>query len=161
MSQSKRELLIIEASKWIGIRETGENKGPEVEMFQKAVDGHANGQSWCMCFVQYCLSQVGGSELFTSSHCLTVWNNSPKDLRLAKPEPGSVMIWRKKRSSQGHTGIVIQVLDDMKVVTVEGNTGPMSIVSREGDGVYRKVRSTRPVTGQLDVVGWLKPWRED
>lgn len=158
---TKAEQLIAEAMRWVGIREKGENKGPEIEMFQKAVDGHASGQSWCMCFVQYCLLKVGDSAILKSSHCLNVWNNSPKELRLSKPQPGAVMIWRKKRSSAGHTGIVVEVLDDTKVVTIEGNTGPMSIVNREGDGVYRKVRSIRPVTGNMEVVGWLKPWLQD
>jgi uncharacterized protein (TIGR02594 family) len=156
---TKQEELISEAKKWIGIREKGgDNKGPEIEMFQKASDGHASGQSWCMCFVQYCLMQVGGSLLAKGSHCLNVWNNSPKDLRLTRPEPGAIMIWRHKGGSSGHTGIVTRIIDDLKVETIEGNTGPMSIVSREGDGVYRKVRSIHPVIGNMLVVGWLRPF---
>lgn len=156
---TKTEQLVAEASRWIGVKEKGgDNRGVEIERFQRAIDGHASGQSWCMAFVQYCLSQVGDSELFRSSHCLTVWNNSPKELRLSKPVPGSIMIWRKKGTAQGHTGIVTAVYDDTTVETIEGNTGPMSVVSREGDGVYRKMRSTHPVMGNMIVVGWLKPW---
>ena len=40
--------LIEVATKYIGIKEaTNHNDGPEVEMFQKAVDGKAQGESWC------------------------------------------------------------------------------------------------------------------
>lgn len=158
MTQAQR--LIAVATKFIGVREVGgENKGPEIEMFQKAIDGFANGQAWCMDFALYCIKQVGPSDLFECSYCLTVWNKSPKELRMSKPLPGSLMIWQKKNSSQGHVGIVIDVIDDgRRAVTVEGNTGPMSVVSREGDGVYKKFRPVHPSIGNLEVVGFLKPW---
>lgn len=160
-SMSKPEMLIAEATKWVGTRETAQNKGPEIEAFQKAIDGHASGQAWCMSFVQYCLEQLGGSDLIKSSHCLNVWNKSPKQLRISKPVLGCLMLWRKKGTAQGHVGIVVEVLDENRVATIEGNTGPQSVVSREGDGVYRKLRAIRPVMGNLEVVGFLKCWFKD
>jgi uncharacterized protein (TIGR02594 family) len=158
---TKAESLIAEATKWVGIREQGQNRGPEVEMFQQAVDGHASAQAWCMSFVQYCLIQVGGTDLHVSSHCLTVWNKSPKHLRTNKPVPGCLMLWQKKGTSHGHVGIVVKTLDENRVVTIEGNTGPLSVVSRDGDGVYKKFRTVRPVMGNLEVVGFLKCWFKD
>lgn len=158
---TKSERLIQEASKYIGIREKAPNKGPEIELFQKTIDGHASGQAYCMSFVQYCLKQVGGSDLFVSSHCLTVWNKSPKQLRHNKPKPGYLMVWRKKGSSQGHVGIVTEVISDTQVATIEANTGPMSVVSRDGDGIYKKFRAIRPVMGSLEVVGFLQCWFKD
>lgn len=40
--------LLEEARRWVGVREKGgNNRGPEVEKFQKAVDGRASGEAWC------------------------------------------------------------------------------------------------------------------
>lgn len=154
------ELLIEEARKWIGVREIGgENRGPEVERFQKAVDGKAQGEPWCMAFVQFCLMEItrGPIEIPVSEHCLTVWNRTPIRQRLFRPVPGSIMIWRFGDTTAGHVGIVTRSEDDY-VWTVEGNTGPGAGVVREGDGVYERVR-LRQGSDAMRVVGWVWPWR--
>lgn len=157
------EKLIDIAKKYIGVRERGgENRGSEVEMFQKAVDGKAHGEAWCMSFVQYCVKttekETGSkSKIFRSEGVLATWNNSPKELRLDKPEPGSIVIWRHGTSSQGHTGIVEKVNRDGSFVTIEGNTGDGQGIVREGDGVYRRTRSMNNA-GKMKIVGFLKPF---
>jgi len=51
--------LVEEALKWVGTMEKGgDNKGPEVEEFQKAVDGKAQKEPWCMAYVQFCIKKV-------------------------------------------------------------------------------------------------------
>lgn len=153
------EALCAEAEKWVGTKESGgENKGPEVEAFQKAVDGVAQGEPWCMAFVQYCLKAVGGCDLPVSERVMTVWEKAPAELKISAPERGCLAIWRQKHGTAGHTGIVLEVLSDTQVRTVEGNTTSGVVLDREGDGVYRRDRAIRPVMGSLEIVGWLRCW---
>lgn len=153
------ERLLAEATKWVGTVEIGgDNKGPQVEAFQKVVDNKAQGEAWCMAFVQWCLEQSGGSDIFKSEHCLTVWSKSPEILRRAQPIPGCVAIWRTRGTLNGHAGIVKSV-QGMLMNTIEGNTGPGADVERNGDGVYLKSRSAyRSEKARMELVGFLWPW---
>jgi hypothetical protein len=161
------EYLVKEASEYVGVKETGPNQGPDVEMFQRAVDGKASKESWCMCFVQYCIHQVEQqlgirSNVFNSEHCLTVWRNTIHDLHRAHPAPGYIAIWQHydefgKATSNGHTGIVTEVLDADRFATVEGNTSDSSSVDRNGDGVYRKTRYLK-THGTMQLVGFIDPF---
>lgn len=169
-------LLATEAAKWVGVVEKGPNKGPDVERFQKAVDGKASGEAWCMCFVQFCVDQVDallkGSKhtptwLFQSEHCLTVWNKTPQAARIPwnQVQPGCLIVWQHfkdgKATTSGHVGIVIRLLPDSingsRVETIEGNTGNGAGVVREGDGVYRRVRSLAG-SDTMKVKGFLRCW---
>ena len=157
--------LITVAEQYIGIKEVGNNAGPEVEKFQMAVDGKANHESWCMAFVQFCIMELEHkicrrSNIFHAEHCLTVWNKSPHELRRAAPEPGYIVIWQHGNTTNGHTGIVSRVIDAETFETIEGNTSDSNSVERNGDGVYRKVRHLHP-TGEMKVVGFLVPFEEN
>lgn len=157
---SRESILISEAKKWLGVTEKGgNNKGPEVEAFQRAVDGKAQGEPWCMSFVQFCLIKTGGDLIARSEHCLTVWNRTDKAQRIPEPRSGCLMIWRHKGSDQGHVAIVeFTGLDGIH--TIEGNTAPhRREVTREGDGVYQLIRSPKG-EGTMEVVGYLWPWKE-
>jgi hypothetical protein len=159
------DTLIAEAKKWIGVKElTNHNDGLEVEMFQKAVDGKAQGESWCMCFVQFCLQQTEcklglRSNMYSSEHCLTVWNKTPKEMRRIQPHPGYVVIWQHGDTTQGHTGIVTELIDEDNFSTIEGNTGDGLGIVRDGDGVYRRTRSIHGA-GTMKVVGFIDPFSE-
>ena len=165
MHEDLHQSLIEQATKWIGVKEaTNHNDGPEVEMFQKAVDGKAQGESWCMAFVQFCLQQVEQIEnirtnMFSAEHCLTVWNKTHKEMHREAPEPGFVAIWQHGDTTQGHTGIVTEVLEGGKFGTIEGNTGDGSGVVRDGDGVYRRTRSINGA-GSMKVLGFIDPFCE-
>jgi hypothetical protein len=162
------KLLTLEAQKWLGVVEKGgANKGPEVEMFQKALDGKAAGEPWCAAFMMYCIEQVEKatgvkSRLFKSEHVLTLWNKSPADLRAAKPQVGSLVIWQNYRDGRptisGHVGIVVEHPKPNVIFTIEGNTGPEAGVNREGDGVYKKVRPFPSVSKNMQIKGFLKVW---
>lgn len=150
------DLIVAECRKWVGVRENGSNKGTEVEMFQKATDGRASGEAWCMAFVQFVvraiLKQLGLNKnpFHASEHCLTVWNNTPEKYRSQVGGRGMVPIWRHGSTSSGHTGVS---LDSGKVTfkTIEGNTN--SAGSREGDGVYDKTRYM--LGGSMKLVGFI------
>jgi uncharacterized protein (TIGR02594 family) len=152
--------LIEVAQKYVGVKEKGgDNKGPEVEQFQKAVDGKAAGEPWCMAFVQFCINVVEAatkqkSKIFESEHCLTVWNKTPVEQRLKEPVPGCLVIWQFGDTSNGHVGIVTAVFKN-SIHTIEGNTGDGKGVVREGDGVYARNRS-RVGSDKMKVLGYLK-----
>jgi hypothetical protein len=156
------ERLIEIVTHEVGVKESGgDNHGPRVEEYQKAVDNIAHGESWCMAFVQWAIKQVEAefgikSVLFKSEHCLTVWNKTPASARLATPIPGAVIIWRHGDTTNGHTGIVTSVTAN-NVGTVEGNTSDGKGVNRNGDGVYARIRS-RVGSGAMQVVGWINPF---
>ena len=80
-------------------------------------------------------------------------------MRLADPEPGCLIVWRKFKNNQptpsGHVGIVVEVLDGGKVRTIEGNTGAGVGVKRDGDGVFAKERSVTGF-GDMRVRGFLR-----
>ncbi len=118
----------------------------------------------CMAFVQFCLQQVEQienirSNVFHSEHCLTVWNKTDKTLHSNKPEPGYIVIWQHGDTTQGHTGIVTDVVDDNHFGTIEGNTADGSGVVRDGDGVYHRTRSIVGA-GSMKVLGFINPFAD-
>ncbi len=161
------------AKQWVGAKEIGgQNRGQIVEMFQRAVDGKAQGEPWCMAFVQFCLMAIDAlcddltltesvrHHVWKAEHCVTVWNLTPKACRHTKPQVGDLAIWQMydaegKPTTSGHTGIVEKVLDEQNFGTVEGNTGVGN--QREGDGVALKNRNTQGM-GNLRLLGFLRPW---
>ena len=172
ISHIKQRLLVHESKRWVRFIESGgNNKGQVVEMFQKAVDGKAVGEPWCMSFMQYCIMQVDSifatiypeysdhkSKIYQTEHCMTAWRMSPVDCRSHDPIEGAVTIWQKGSTSQGHTGAVASYKEgDEYFYSVEGNTGPGKFVTREGDGVFLKKRPLGPV-GNMEIVGFLLTW---
>lgn len=152
--------VINEALKCVGMREKGgNNKGSDVERFQRAVDGKASGEPWCMCFVQFIIKEVEAkfktaSKIKRSEHCLTTWRDSPTSMRLTEPAVGCVVIWQHGSSEKGHTGFIMDVNGD-KLTTIEGNTADTNSINRDGDGVYKGNRS-RKGDGDMKIVGFLK-----
>lgn len=174
----KSRMLVEEAKKWVGIRESGANQGIEVQRFQKAVDGKAQGEPWCLSFVQFCVKEVDRkfqelypvipnrpSWLYPTEHCLTLWNKTPVKGRQAIPtRAGSLFLWQwfkdARPTAQGHVGIIAQIHSDF-ATTVEGNTSDGSGMNREGDGVFIKTRPFETKGEKFKVLGFLSPWDED
>jgi hypothetical protein len=169
-STFKKRALLFESGRWVGVTEKGgDNRGQLVEMFQKAYDNLAQGEPWCMAFVQFCVKNVEAAylaafgkqdtplKLFPTEHCLTCWARSPVECRLSLPVVGAIVIWQHGTSQNGHTGVVTAVDGNGGFSTIEGNTGAGIGVVREGDGVYRRERSMGGA-GDMKVVGFLLPW---
>lgn len=166
----KINLLIVEANRWVGTKEEGNNAGQIVTMFQNW-DGSPDHVSYCMAFVQFCLKNVDAQYsavlgectkdrhlLERSEHCLTVWNKSPLACRSDKPVEGSVVVWQHGTSASGHTGIVTGLkMDSEFFTTIEANTSGGPGVERNGDGVYSRTRSVKG-DGKMKVLGFLNPW---
>ena len=171
----KSRMLIAEAERWLNVREKGKNKGPEVEMFQRAVDGKASGEAWCAAFVCFCVQQVDRiydavygtakslpAQIYMTEHCLTMWNKTPEIARIdLSLHPGLICIWQHYKEGQGtaagHMGIVKDPLDGDQFISIEGNTENHNSVSREGDGVYT-MRRRISHKGKLRIKGFLNPW---
>ncbi len=163
--KNPRALMIEAAKVCVGIREaTGRNDGPMVSLFQETI-GKAEGEAWCASFlmsmIAYAELKTGvKSDVFPSEHCMTIWNKTPRSLRVVStPAPGAIVIWRKGTSAAGHTGIVLEC-DQKSFEAIEGNTEKGLVggkIERDGGGVYHTTRS-RYGTGNMRVVGFLKPF---
>lgn len=156
------DVLVHEAQNWIGVKEDGDNSGPEVEMFQRTINAHPNKEAWCADFVIFCITQVEKklaikSEIYRSEVAQDLFFKSSPSLRLIEPCPGAVIIWRHGTTNLGHAGIIETVGKDGFLTTIEGNTGPGDGVVREGDGVYRRLR-TKTGSSSMSVVGFIKPF---
>ncbi len=159
--------LCREAERYVGVHEAGgNNRGEMVERFQKAVDGKAQGEPWCAAFVQFCIAEVEAAHgptvvVARYEHCMTIWNRTSGVHRYKSPKPGFLVIWNYEGTTNGHIGIVTKVLDELTIETIEGNTSPdAKTIEREGDGVYRKTRSTKTV-GRMRLVGFIAPFNPD
>ena len=168
-------MLIAIARSYLGIHEVGVNDGEFVRMFQSAI-GKAEGEPWCISFIQYCVKMVedicenvfdhamidGNLKLLQSinplaclietEHALTLYKTALH--RKTRAEPGLIAVWQNGDTSSGHGGIVESVTDD-GFTTIEGNTNESG--SREGDGVYRK-KCTYGPRGKLKLLGFVDPW---
>jgi hypothetical protein len=162
------------AKQWVGFTEHGgPNKGQAVERFQRAVDGKAEGEPWCLGFVFYCIAAteelseeltqatLPKNNLVVSEHVMTAWKRAPTLARVAAPELGTIAIWNHLKDGEptdsGHAGIVVGLLDAKRFETVEGNTSRPGGDQREGDGVYIKERTTDGLPG-LRLLSFLRPW---
>lgn len=142
----------------IGVREaTGHNDGKEVRAYLHSVKLD-EGFAWCAAFVNYTLSQCGSitaqsgwspawfppQRLVFSSRGFGL--NDPGTL----PQRGDVFgIYFPSKGRIAHVGFIDQ-WNATKVITVEGNTNNAG--SREGDGVYRKIRLTKQIHA---VSNWI------
>jgi hypothetical protein len=150
-------LIIDWAESYLGVKEEGNNKGVDIERFQRIVDGVANMEAWCMCFCQAAASDVSislgvDSPLYKSEGCVEVWNNTNKKYQTPMPSKGSIMIHKEYTSWRGHAGIVSDPKSYEFFDTIEGNTNDGG--EREGDGVYRKKRSMRGTSNRM-VLGFI------
>lgn len=177
MPRAKLLALAWLARQWVGFREEGgANKGFAVERFQRAVDGKAQGEPWCLAFVMYCLASVDdlfesmaqlslpGHALYHSEHVMTCWARSPVKARVADPEVGALAIWEHhshgKATGSGHCGVVVELLGEGRFRAVEGNTSEPGGDQREGDGVWLKERGIDGLPS-LRLIGFLRPWLDD
>lgn len=144
-TQKNKQLLNI-ASSQIGIREaTGNNDGPEVEKYLRYT-GNKKGEAWCAAFVSWVFGQAG----FVAPR--TAWSPSlfPKSKLVKAAAPAMVFgIYFVDKGRIAHVGLVEKLQDDW-LYSIEGNTNVSG--SREGDGVYRKIRHLKTIRS---FANWL------
>jgi hypothetical protein len=131
----------------IGVRElTNHNDGKEVEMYLRYC-GLLKGEPWCASFVCWSFGQNEVKNphdgfcpaLFTPTN--TIYKRGRKNNGIPLQSDVFGLYFPNKRRI-AHVGF-IETWGAKTVTTVEGNTNEGG--SREGDGVYRKIRLTRQI----------------
>lgn len=130
----------------------GSNSGPDVDRYLAAV-GLESGEPWCMAFAISDLIDSGVPRNFFpdgagSTHVIRDWAHE-KGFTINEPIRGAIGIIIESPTS-GHCVRVTGPADSSgNVHTIEGNTNNDG--SREGYGVFRRVRSV----GEIDT--WIDP----
>jgi hypothetical protein len=108
--------------------------------------GHANGYAWCATFLVAMFRRAGLTLPSESAYTPTMANAFKKAKRYGtEPRRGAIgFLYFPSKGRIAHTFVVEDVRPDGRVVTIEGNTNDAG--SREGDGVYRRVRSLTNLT---------------
>lgn len=151
-----RAIIADVAAKFVGIRETTPNRFEGIDKFWAATnypDGGVNREPWCSAFASYCVQEADRQSeaiklrvppRFAAVRDWLPWATHPasgclvfrSDSKLYKPERGDIVVFLPKLS---HIGIVAGFADNGFVHSIEGNTNDLG--SREGDGIYNKIRS--------------------
>jgi hypothetical protein len=154
-TSSPQSLLADIAAKYIGVKETGNNKAGDskelraiFESDSLSINGVTDGYPWCAAFVSFCVQKLlKNSPSFSItippkeasvSRFLNTWakNNNclifPRNSEFFNPQKGDIVVF-----TFSHIGIVEGVNGRM-VTTIEGNTNDAG--GREGSVVARKVR---------------------
>lgn len=148
----RREMLAW-ARAQIGVHEHGENRGPEIEAWQRTA-GISQGDPYCCAFVYTAAVRAaaalnGPIPLLKTGLCLSLYRwarTAGYTIAPRHAQPGDIFIMlfapRPDGSIPGHTGLIEAVRDADTVTTIEANTHPDSqgLKSREGDGVWRRSR---------------------
>lgn len=133
--EAQRDCMVDTYTSQLGVREaTGRNDGLAVEKYL-ATTGLGKGFAWCAAFVNWVHHECGHS----GPRAAAAWSPSwfPASHLVTDPRPGDVFgIYFASKGRIAHVGFIDRWGDQVR--TVEGNTNEAG--SREGDGVYRKIR---------------------
>ena len=138
-TQLHRSTILRIAQSQLGVREaTGRNDGKEVEAYL-GYTSNKKGEPWCASFVSW----VYGKSGFVQPK--TAWSPAlfPLARQTLNPLPADVFgIYFSKLKRVAHCGLIEKQYGNW-LTTIEGNTNGAG--SREGDGVYRKLRHQRSI----------------
>lgn len=138
--------IVAIARSQIGIKEaTGKNDGAEVEAYL-ATTGLKKGEPWCAAFLSWVFKEAGYEQP------VTAWAPAlfPSVRLVKRPIPAIVFgIYFPSLKRIGHCGIIERVNGNF-IIGIEGNTNLNG--SREGNGVYRKLRHVKTIYRFAD---WL------
>lgn len=143
--------LVSKAEKYLYVREaTGNNDGAEVEMFLRST-GLGKGYAWCAAYQTYVHREAGLKA--PRSARVVDWFKTPlweRKQNSYQPQalPGMVgALYYESLKRYGHIVLIVGK-DKNNFYTIEGNTNGAG--SREGDGVYRKIRSKKSISALAD-----------
>lgn len=150
------------------IRErTGHNDHPMIDWMLDYL-GLPHGLSWCLAFCLWCVHiavnpmpypKIARCSIFLEQVQANDFRYETFDADdvawgINKARPGDIMIFSSgkvasNKNWNGHAAIVENQVSPRKWETIEGNTNGAG--SREGNGVYRKVRSVKNGTLALEA----------
>lgn len=154
---SVRNRVVQAYLKEVGVRElTGKNDGVRVEAYLRSV-GARRGQPWCAAFVSYILRSCGvdaprsaWSPAFFPSRNIVFHRQKKPDFKSVAIQPGQVFgIYFRNMNRIAHVGFVHRKHKNA-IVTIEGNTNGAG--SREGNGVYEKIRPIQSIYAISDFI---------
>lgn len=141
-----RRLIVATAAKETGVRErSGNNDGVQVEEYLKTVN-LSRGNPYCAAFVSWVFAKCGYPKPRTG------WSpNLFVSSRLARSAlPGNVIgIYFPEKKRIAHVGLVDHRMGNW-IITVEANSNVSG--SREGDGVYKKMRHIKTIHSFADWI---------
>jgi hypothetical protein len=152
-SLAKESLFV--ANTQLDIREEGNNGGPEVKRYLKAV-GLGIGNPWCMSFVYWCVNLASQklevtNPLIKTGGVLDQYNRTTLRKIPARAatgvKPGDIFIM-DLGAGKGHTGFVESITGSI-VNTIEGNTNDEG--SREGIEVCKRQRSLSEIKAFIQL----------
>jgi hypothetical protein len=143
---AQRKQIIAIAASQVGVKEaTGNNDGVQVESYQRYT-GNKKGDAWCASFVSWVFGRAGLREPCSG------WSPDllPTKRLTSVVKPAVVFgIYAAQLGRVAHCGIVSERKQNW-LSTIEGNTNGAG--SREGHGVYRKLRHVRTVKQYADWI---------
>jgi hypothetical protein len=148
---SVNERVILVAENYIGVEETaGANRHPEIDKWNTRL-GLPLGSSYCAAFVSFVLDsaevktpaiRTGVAQQFITKQSISATKVSAGTVTIPA---GSLVIWKRGNTWQGHVGITVADWKGPTGYTIEANTSPSDAGSQSnGDGVYRKIRRIDP-----------------
>ena len=150
-----RERIVSVAESQLKVREdTGQNDGKEICKYLR-VTGLPEGHPWCAAFTSWVFSEAGGTAPMSAR--VVDWFDSnvvyKREWRKQTIVPEKAMVvglYYPNLGRYGHIGIVVHVPPGLikNITTIEGNTNAAG--SREGQGVYRKIRSWKNIAVMSD-----------
>ncbi|HJW74826.1 MAG TPA: CHAP domain-containing protein [Thermoleophilia bacterium] len=144
--------ITTEAHRYIGLKETSRNSGPEIDLWLRRVD-QKPGASWCAafawCMLDDAITTLGLTNYLPPTASVHRLFERARQFHAWWPEPGPGMIFGIDHGGGlGHCGIVIDV-DGVHLATIEGNTNKAG--EREGRYVLVRTRAAKECTlGYLD-----------
>lgn len=134
--EAQNDCIVDTYTSQLGVREaTGHNDGYDVEKYLSST-GLGKGFAWCAAFVNWVHRECG----YAGPRAAAAWSPAwfPTSRLVTDPRPGDVFgIYFPSKGRIAHVGF-IDKWEGNRAHTVEGNTNAAG--SREGDGVYRKIR---------------------
>ena len=150
----------------IGLREaTGHNDGPMIDKMLGYL-GLPKGLSWCLAFCLWCWHPSDYPKIARCSTFLEqvqsrewkydVYDQEDVAWKIKTPKPGTIMIFAHSKIAghnnwNGHAAMFESMETRRKFHTIEGNTNAAG--SREGDGVYNKIRTAK--MGSMTLEGFV------
>jgi len=153
--KSMRDCLEEIYTSQIGVREVGNNAGPDVEKYLKSA-GVPKGSAWCASYVYWTYQKCDSNFVINSPAWVPSWFPKSKlifslgKINKRSPQKGDLIgIYFPEKGRLAHIGIFDSESEDF-IISVEGNTNEAG--SREGDGVYKKKRVKRTVNS---ISSWI------
>lgn len=162
MATVKKTLDIARA--YIGTKENPKNSNNvlfNTWFYGKTVSGQE--YPWCMAFCQYICAMAGIKLPIRTASCGDLMRASKKEnmwvVRDFKPGDICIFDWSGKQKTTNHCGIVEEVVPDMGVVTIEGNTSTSD--NSNGGEVMRRTRANKYIVGAVRPIYDAEIKKED